>query len=457
MSRRGRPDGPVPRRGRRARRQAQEARKVAGEAGHQEVVRREAARAGRTRHGDFMRAVTLPDDPELLTRHEVLAAPPDVLVTNYSMLEYMLMRPLERPIFDAHPTTGWLTIPTSGSCSSSTRPTSTAVRLAPRWPAAPPAPVAARHRPGPPAGHQHQRELQRRGRTPGSSPRNCRVRTSRDFRTVEGDLKLREPAAARLSCRRRGTWRPFRSTTSTTRRRRRRTRCDAVADFLAYRGVTTRRTGRRAALRGACRLPADEPLVNVTMTEAQPVAELGRAIFPGVDESNSPTRPSPHWSPSAAPPPEAGRGRLLPCRVHAFFRGLPALGCLDPDCSELDGETPEGQARSASCTPSRGPPATAARGCSSSTPAATAVPRTPGPTPTTLVEPTFLWHEPGRRVPGRGRNDPGVVAARPAARGADRVDASQRDLDLVTGRLNPRARRAGSPGLHPARPRRRRR
>ena len=40
------------------------------------------------------------DDPELLTRHEVLAAPPDLLVTNYSMLEYMLMRPLERPVFD---------------------------------------------------------------------------------------------------------------------------------------------------------------------------------------------------------------------------------------------------------------------------------------------------------------------------------------------------------------------
>src|SRR5262249_52630015 len=39
-------------------------------------------------------------DPELLTRHEVQEAPPDILVTNYSMLEYMLMRPLERPIFD---------------------------------------------------------------------------------------------------------------------------------------------------------------------------------------------------------------------------------------------------------------------------------------------------------------------------------------------------------------------
>ncbi len=33
-------------------------------------------------------------DPELLTRDEVLNWPPDVLITNYSMLEYMLMRPL---------------------------------------------------------------------------------------------------------------------------------------------------------------------------------------------------------------------------------------------------------------------------------------------------------------------------------------------------------------------------
>lgn len=50
--------------------------------------------------GEFQRAVTLPDDSELLTRHEVQVAPPDLLVTNYSMLEYMLMRPIERPIFD---------------------------------------------------------------------------------------------------------------------------------------------------------------------------------------------------------------------------------------------------------------------------------------------------------------------------------------------------------------------
>jgi len=54
----------------------------------------------------YLRCVTLPMDSELLTRHEVLDSPPDVLVTNYSMLEYMLMRPIERPVFDQ--TRRWL-------------------------------------------------------------------------------------------------------------------------------------------------------------------------------------------------------------------------------------------------------------------------------------------------------------------------------------------------------------
>lgn len=49
--------------------------------------------------GDPARAIEQPDDPELLTRHEIQGACPDLLVTNYSMLEYMLLRPLEREIF----------------------------------------------------------------------------------------------------------------------------------------------------------------------------------------------------------------------------------------------------------------------------------------------------------------------------------------------------------------------
>lgn len=46
------------------------------------------------------------DDIELYTRHQMQRWCPDVLVTNYSMLEYMLMRPIERSLFEQ--TARWL-------------------------------------------------------------------------------------------------------------------------------------------------------------------------------------------------------------------------------------------------------------------------------------------------------------------------------------------------------------
>ena len=52
------------------------------------------------------RLITSPNDAELFTRHEILERCPDILITNYSMLEYMLMRPIERSIFDD--TKAWL-------------------------------------------------------------------------------------------------------------------------------------------------------------------------------------------------------------------------------------------------------------------------------------------------------------------------------------------------------------
>lgn len=44
--------------------------------------------------------VTDPQDAELITRHEMHQHCPDILITNYSMLEYMLMRPIERDIWN---------------------------------------------------------------------------------------------------------------------------------------------------------------------------------------------------------------------------------------------------------------------------------------------------------------------------------------------------------------------
>lgn len=47
-----------------------------------------------------------PDSPEMLCRWDMQQAPPDILVTNYSMLEYMLVRPIESAVFDL--TRDWL-------------------------------------------------------------------------------------------------------------------------------------------------------------------------------------------------------------------------------------------------------------------------------------------------------------------------------------------------------------
>ncbi len=51
--------------------------------------------------GNWVRTVERNEDPELFLRHEAQEGVPDLLVTNYSMLEYMLLRPIEREIFRA--------------------------------------------------------------------------------------------------------------------------------------------------------------------------------------------------------------------------------------------------------------------------------------------------------------------------------------------------------------------
>ena len=49
--------------------------------------------------GKWLRTMERPEDSEILLRHEAQEGVPDLLVTNYSMLEYMLLRPIERGIF----------------------------------------------------------------------------------------------------------------------------------------------------------------------------------------------------------------------------------------------------------------------------------------------------------------------------------------------------------------------
>ncbi|MBS1853929.1 MAG: DEAD/DEAH box helicase [Acidobacteria bacterium] len=79
-----------------------------GKAEEEEHTYKSGNKAGKTytKHKWEERLVTQQGDRELLTRHEMQACAPDLLVTNYSMLEYMLLRPIERSIFKQ--TAAWL-------------------------------------------------------------------------------------------------------------------------------------------------------------------------------------------------------------------------------------------------------------------------------------------------------------------------------------------------------------
>lgn len=60
---------------------------------------------------EFLSQFADPRSGEMLTRWDMIEAPPDIMVTNYSMLNAMLMRDLEEPLFEQ--TQRWLELPDS--------------------------------------------------------------------------------------------------------------------------------------------------------------------------------------------------------------------------------------------------------------------------------------------------------------------------------------------------------
>ncbi|WP_431971322.1 DEAD/DEAH box helicase [Nocardia sp. bgisy134] len=387
--------------------------------------------------GEFIRAVMQPEDPELLTRHEVLAAPPDVLITNYSMLEYMLMRPLERPVFDT--TQQWL----------ADNPDERFLLI-----------VDEAHLYRGAAGAEVALLLRRLRARLGIDPERLQVITTSasfasagyarefaaqlsgkdetEFRTVEGELRLRtgavpgkpEDAVALAAV-------PI---TDYYDGNNDPERLEAVTGLLAYRGVTPGATPVAELLYDA--LKSFGPMsmaVNETMQKAQPVSELGPALFPDTDALLADRAVTTLIALGSAARPGPDEPGLLPCRVHAFFRGLPGLwACLAPDCSELNDEE----------LPGRGPigklyaqpQATCGCGarvfeyytcrhCGSSYARAYT---------DDLTEPTFLWHEQGGAFQAAAGTIPELFALDLLLENPSRdADIETADLDLVTGRLNP--------------------
>lgn len=389
------------------------------------------------RTGEFLRAVMLPDDAELLTRHEVLSWPPDVLITNYSMLEYMLMRPLERPIFDA--TRQWL----------QDNPDEKFFLI-----------IDEAHLYRGAAGAEVALLLRRlRARLGISAARVQVIATSAsfskteharafaaqlsgksvdDFDAVTGTLDLRKPDEA-------GSPQDAAVLASIPMEKYYEAdddpaRIDAITALLAHRAIVPEAAETSSAVlyRALHGFPPLAKLVNQTMKTALPVSELGALAFPDVDPEIAARAASTLISLGSAARLKANDAGLLPCRVHAFFRGLPGLwACLDPECTvERDGIPPGpigamyGQPRNTCDCGARVFELFTCRQCGTAYARAYT---------DDIENPSFLWQEPGRAFntasgPLTELQPIDLLLEEPAA---DVNTAELKEFDLITGRLSP--------------------
>jgi len=290
--------------------------------------------------GEFKRAITLPDDSELLTRHEVQVAPPDLLVTNYSMLEYMLMRPIERSIFDA--TKEWL----------AENPFETFLVVLDEA-------HLYRGAAGAEVGLLLRRLRDRLGILPERFQIICATASFKDskyapefgaqlsgadastFVAITGRLDLRQHAAT-------GSNRDAEVLASIDLDDFYNGETDAeriatVCPLLDYRGVKREGSTERALYEALSGFAPMGHLINMTMKQARRVAILGGAVFPTSKPDVAERAVTVLMALGSFARPDEKTPGLLPCRVHNFFRGLPGLWvCMDPNCKELAEEKRDG-------------------------------------------------------------------------------------------------------------------
>ncbi|MEZ5758279.1 MAG: DEAD/DEAH box helicase [Emcibacteraceae bacterium] len=284
--------------------------------------------------GEFVRAITLPDDSELLTRHEVQTSPPDLLVTNYSMLEYMLMRPIERPIFDK--TKNWL----------ANNPDEKFLVV-----------LDEAHLYRGAAGAEVGLLLRRLRDRIGISTERLQVICAtasfdnaeyaadfgaqlsgtlpQSFVPVQGSLALKEKQD-------KGTLNDANALSSIDLKafygaETNEDRLKIISPILKYRKVPISGISEQALFIALEEFDPMGRLINVSMQEAVPIADLGELIFQKeVPKELADKAVTTLMALASVARSSPGVPGLLPCRVHNFFRGLPGLWvCMDPNCSEV--------------------------------------------------------------------------------------------------------------------------
>lgn len=384
--------------------------------------------------GEYIRGVTLPDDSELLTRHEIQVAPPDLLVTNYSMLEYMLMRPIERPIFDA--TRDWL----------AKNPNERFLLVLDEA-------HLYRGAAGAEVGLLLRRLRDRLDIPPERFQIVCATASFRDaayapdfgaqvsgvppetFVPITGALDLRTHASeastqdAEILA---GIDLNVFYAAPTPE-----ARFETIQTLLDYRHVD-RKSNVESSLHAALKDFAPMGLlINTTMKKACAIAELSKEVFPTAKDKVADTALTVLMALGSIAREEPNTPGLLPCRIHNFFRGLPGLWvCMDPDCTERAEEHRDGicgkmysQPREFCDCGSRVLEFFTCRNCGTAYARAYT---------DDIDSPTTLWSEPGRRLRIADHETSPLYALDLLLEepGNDEL-AELADFDLETGRINP--------------------
>jgi len=387
------------------------------------------------RNGQYRRAVTMPHDAELLTRHEVQASPPDLLITNYSMLEYMMMRPIERTIFDR--TRAWLE-----ACPDE------------RFTIVMDEAHLYRGAQGAEVGLLLRRLRERLGIGPERFQVICATASFSEqgqqtaghfgaqlsgvsentFRPITGKLALRTPAAvgtaADAETLGRVNLQKFYDAEPTKQ-------AEAILPFLQSRSVASQDDIGIALYEALAEYPPLNLLINETMKVAVPLADLGRIVFPGVPEDAADVAVAALLALGSRARLSASEASLLPCRIHSFFRGLPGLWvCMDPDCTAMPSEQRGGPAGKLYAQPRErctcGAPVLeyfTCRRCGTSYARAYT---------TDVTNPRYIWADPGEYLEtAAGAFEPlhtlDLLLEDPSR--PERGRAA--DYDLRTGRINP--------------------